>query len=137
RLTRAFFHDCAAAGTEVQHILYAPEEVDRLAALLADGTVPAERLQVLHVLGRYATGQISQPSDLDAPLARQRAAGLAADWAVCAFGPAETECLLAAMRRGGKARIGFENNLLNMDGHPAASNAERVAELVRLAEAGL
>ncbi|MEG4643567.1 3-keto-5-aminohexanoate cleavage protein [Paracoccus sp. APAP_BH8] len=135
RLTRAFFHDCAAAGIAVQHILYAPEEVDRLAALLADGTVPAAGLQILHVLGRYAAGQISQPSELDAPLARQRAAGLAADWAACAFGPAETACLLAAMRRGGKARIGFENNLLNMDGHPAASNAERVAELVRLAEA--
>jgi uncharacterized protein (DUF849 family) len=34
------------------------------------------------------------------------------------------------MRQGGKARIGFENNRLNMDGTTAANNAERVRELV-------
>ena len=32
-LTRVFFHDCAAAGITVQHILYAGNEVDQLAAL--------------------------------------------------------------------------------------------------------
>ena len=135
RLTRRFFHDCAAGGTAVQHILYSAEEVDRLAALVAEGTVPDGRLQVLHVLGRYTTGQRSSPADLAAPLARQRAAGLRADWAVCAFGPDETDCLLAARREGGKMRIGFENNLFMADGSLAASNAARVAELVsRLAE---
>lgn len=130
RLTRRFFHDCAAAGIAVQHILYDADEVDRLAALQAGGTIPAGRLQLIHVLGRYSAGQISAPADLDAPLSRQHALGLDADWAVCAFGPAETDCLIAALRQGGKARIGFENNLLNADGRPAASNAERVRELV-------
>lgn len=130
RLTRAFFHDCAAQGTAVQHILYAADEVDRLAALVADGTIPGGSLQVLHVLGRYTAGQTSSPADLDAPLARQRAHGLSADWAVCAFGPAETACLVAARRAGGKARIGFENNLLMSDGSLAESNAARVGELV-------
>jgi len=38
---------------------------------------------------------------------------------------------LQAMRTGGKARIGFENNLLNADGSVALSNADRVAELVQ------
>lgn len=135
RLTRTFFHDCAAQGLAVQHILYAAEEVDLLAALVADGTIPEGPLQILHVLGRYAAGQTSSPADLAVPLARQRAAGLAADWAVCAFGPAETDCLLAAIAQGGKARIGFENNLLMADGSLAASNAARVSELVsRLAD---
>lgn len=106
--------------------------MDHLAALVADGTVPDGPLQLLHVLGRYTAGQTSCPSDLAAPLARQRAAGLRADWAVCAFGPDETDCLLAARREGGKMRIGFENNLFMADGSLAASNAARVAELVSL-----
>ncbi|MFC0339887.1 3-keto-5-aminohexanoate cleavage protein [Paracoccus niistensis] len=129
-LTRAFFHGCAEAGIAVQHILYAPEEVDWLAALQADGIIPTGQLQLIHVLGRYTAGQTSAPADLDAPLARQRALGPAVDWAVCAFGPAETDCLVAADRQGGKSRIGFENNLLNADGRPAISNADRVRELV-------
>lgn len=130
RLTRTFFHDCVAGGTAVQHILYSAEEVDLLAALVADGTVPDGPLQLLHVLGRYTAGQTSCPSDLAAPLARQRAACLRADWAVCAFGPDETDCLMAARREGGKVRIGFENNLFMADGSLAASNAARVSELV-------
>lgn len=131
RLTRAFFHECADAGIAVQHILYAPDEVNQLAALQADGTIPAGKVQILHVLGRYTAGQVSHPRDLDAPLSRQRALGLRADWAVCAFGATETECLLAAIRQGGKARIGFENNLTGPDGQPATSNAARVQDLLR------
>lgn len=130
RLTRQFFHDCMAHGTSVQHILYSADEVDQLAALIADGTIPAGPLQLLHVLGRYTPGQTSSPADLAAPLARQKAAGLRADWAICAFGAAETACLLAAWGQGGKARIGFENNLLMADGSVAASNAARVAEFI-------
>lgn len=128
-VTRRFFHDCHEAGVRVQHILYDADEVDLLARLIGEGAIPAGDLQLLHVLGRYSAGQVSQPADLDAPLARQRAAGLAADWAVCAFGPSETDCLLAAVAQGGKARIGFENNLINRSGSLAASNAERVREL--------
>jgi uncharacterized protein (DUF849 family) len=130
RLTRAFYHDCAGAGIAVQHILYDAVDVDRLAALQGAGVVPAGEVQVLHVLGRYSAGQVSAPSDLTEPLVRQRAAGLLADWAVCAFGPAETACLVTAIAQGGKARIGFENNLLNADGSPARDNADRVRELV-------
>ncbi len=128
--TRAFFHDCAEAGIRVQHILYDAAEVDRLAALQADGTIPAGEVQLLHVLGRYTAGQVAAPADLDKPLARQQAHGLVADWAVCAFGPAETACLLAARHRGGKMRVGFENNLCNADGRLAVSNADRVRDLL-------
>lgn len=131
-LTRRFFAFCAEAGIAVQHILYDQTDVERLGALVADGTIPGGGLQVLHVLGRYAPGQVSTPDDLTAPLGRQKASGLIPDWAICAFGAAETACLLAAIAQGGKARIGFENNLLMSDGRIARNNAERVAELVRL-----
>lgn len=131
RLTRSFFHGCAEAGIDVQHILYTADEVDGLAALMSDGTIPAGQVQILHVLGRHAAGQRSAPTDLAAPLARQRAHNLAVDWAVCAFGPAETECLVSAVRQGGKVRIGFENNLMNADGSLAVTNADRVADLIR------
>ncbi len=130
-VTRRFFSFCAEARIAVQHILYDTQEVDRLAILLREGVVPAEGLQVIHVLGRYAPGQVSSPDDLRAPVERLAAHGLVADWAVCAFGPAETTILVEACRRGGKARIGFENNLLNADGTLAADDSERVAELSR------
>ena len=56
---------------------------------------------------------------------------------ICAFGPAETECLVEAARQGGKMRIGFENSLWNADGSLAKDNAARVRELVAsLAAAG-
>ena len=129
-VTARFFAFCNEAGTEVQHILYDAGDVERLAALLARGTVHADGLAVLHVLGRYTTGQVSDPADLDPLLAVQAAAGLSPDWALCAFGAAETDCLRAAIARGGKARIGFENNRLNRDGSMAADNAERVRDLM-------
>lgn len=135
RVTARFFAACAEAGTEVQHILYDAADIDHLARRVADGTIPANGLMVLHVLGRYTAGQVSSPADLVAPLAAQAASGLAPDWAVCAFGPAETDCLLAALGAGGKARIGFENNRLSRDGTTAASNADRVRDLMAAAGA--
>jgi uncharacterized protein (DUF849 family) len=126
--TARLFAFCDEAGIAVQHILFTPEEATQLAALVARGVVPKRGLQVLHVLGRYTPGQVSSPADLDAPLVAGEA--LAADWAVCAFGSLETACLAEAVRRGGKARVGFENNFLNADGSIARDNAERVAEVV-------
>lgn len=128
-LTRSFFHECAEAGISVQHILYSAAEVDQLAALIERGTVPKKKLQLLHVLGRYSEGQQSSPTDLSEPLERQKKHRINADWAVCAFGMSETECLLKAMSVGGKARVGFENSIHNADGSVASSNAERVMEI--------
>ena len=129
--TRRFFHFCAEAGIGVQHILYDEGDIAHLARLVAEGTIPRAGLMALIVLGRYTPGQRSAPGDLRAPAAALLAALPGVDWAVCAFGPAETDCLIAAARRGGKARIGFENNRLMRDGRPAASNADRVRELVQ------
>lgn len=126
---RAFYHESAEAGIEVQHILYDALEVDRLADLIEDGVIPDRGLSLLHVLGRYRPGHETVPQDLQAPLLRQRDRALDADWATCAFGPTETDCLTLSVLSGGKARIGFENNLYHSDGTLARDNAERVAQL--------
>lgn len=116
------------AGTEVQHILYAPDDLTRLISHLDAGTIPKRFNRVLFVLGRYSEGQRSAPEDLDPFLATLAQAPL--DWSVCAFGPREQECLLYALRRGGNVRIGFENNTIAPDGTPFADNAAAVTALV-------
>lgn len=137
-LNRRFFAGCAEAGCHVQHILYDVDDIRRLGDLVASGVIPRDRLAALIVLGRYAEGQRSSPADLHEPALALRDLLPGVDWAVCAFGPAETDCLVEARRLGGKARIGFENNRLNRDGRPAHDNAGRVAELVaELARQGL
>jgi 3-keto-5-aminohexanoate cleavage enzyme len=135
RLTRSFFHDCAEASIAVQHILYSAEEVDQIAALIERGTLPKGQIQLLHVLGRYRGDHQTSPSDLLEPLERQKRHGIQADWAVCAFGRSETDCLLHAISSGGKVRVGFENNLHNADGSRALSNSERVREVCGLVQA--
>jgi uncharacterized protein (DUF849 family) len=129
-VTRRFFAFCQEAGIAVQHILYDQADVKLLGSLLADGTIARDGLAALLVLGRYAKDQVSEPADLDAPLGALRGLGVPVDWAICAFGPHETDCLIHADALGGKMRIGFENNRTNADGTLARSNAERVLELV-------
>jgi uncharacterized protein (DUF849 family) len=131
-VTRRFFAFCADAGIGVQHILYDADEVARFGMLLGKGIIPPGPHQVLHVLGRYVTGQRARPDDLLGPLLAQDRLGIPLDWAVCAFGPQESACLLAARRAGGKVRIGFENNLLGLDGQPARDNAAQVADFLRV-----
>ena len=129
---RTFYHWAREADIAVQHILYEADEVTDLFAAIADGVIPAGDLQLLFVLGRYATDQESEVSDMDpflSALALQDGAGDDLQWGLCAFGRRETDCLAAAIRRGGNARIGFENNFYNRDGLIAADNAERVREL--------
>lgn len=107
-----------------QIILYAPEEVVRLAEMQQRSLVPWDEIPVLFVLGRYVAGQTSLPADLlpflgpDAPRFRS--------WMVCAFGRHEAACALAAALLGGDIRVGFENNLHLPDGSVAGSNADLV-----------
>lgn len=131
---RRFYHDCHAADIAVQHILYDVVDVQMLAFLIGKKVIPAQDVQALIVLGRYARGQKSSPDDLGAPAGQLRQLLPQADWGICAFGAQETACLLAAAEIGGKARIGFENNRINMDLTCAANNAERVAEFVSALE---
>lgn len=125
----AFYAACAERGIAVQHILYEAGDFDLLDRLVPPGLVDTPDLQLIFVLGRYSTGQQSAPRDLDPFLARLTERGIPADWAVCAFGRAETACLRAAHAAGGKLRVGFENNLLNEDGTQARDNADRVAAI--------
>jgi 3-keto-5-aminohexanoate cleavage enzyme len=130
---RSFYFWTHDAGIAVQHILYSSEEVERLASLIETGAIPREELQLLFVLGRYAENQESRIEDLAPFLQAFARTGLSADWALCAFGRAETACLHAALQAGGKARVGFENSLRKADGSLAADNAERVREIAALA----
>jgi uncharacterized protein (DUF849 family) len=129
---RSVYHALAEAGVAVQHILYDAADVGRLAQEVALGTIPGAGLTMLHVLGRYSDGQRADPAMLAPFLQAMQAAGLSCDWAVCAFGAAETACLREARRLGGKARVGFENNLLMADGTPARDNAARVEEVAAI-----
>ncbi len=124
-----FYHWAAEAGIPVQHILYTPADVTRLAQHVAAGDIPVP-LQLLYVLGSYSSPRPATPDLLSGFLTAARDLPVAVDWAACAFGPQETTCLVTAINADGKARIGFENNLTGPDGRPAPDNAARVADLV-------
>lgn len=128
-----FYHWAAGEEIALQHILYTPQEVDRLAACIDAGAIPKNDMQLLFVLGRYADGHRGRPEMLDRFLDRMQGSGIAADWAACAFGGGELACMGHALERGGKVRVGFENNLYRADGSPASANAEQIAEISRLA----
>lgn len=111
-------------GVGLQHIVYRPQEIERLAGLL-----PAdEPLAFLFVLGRYEKEVPSDPLRLIDFLNALDVAGLRerAEWMFCAFGQPETRCAAAAGALGGHSRIGFENNFFHADGGRAEKNADRV-----------
>ena len=127
---RDCYHGAAEAGAEIQHILYDNNDLLLLKSAVGKGTVPASGLRTLLVLGRYDLQSPARLGDL-APRRELLAAELpAADHAVCAFGPAETEILWTVLRCGGKIRVGFENNLHMRDGRLAPDNAARVREVL-------
>ncbi|MDG1457205.1 MAG: 3-keto-5-aminohexanoate cleavage protein [Pseudoprimorskyibacter sp.] len=129
---RDFYNWAHEAGISVQHILYDADDIALLSREVTAGRVPQDDVQGLLVLGRYTTGQRSDPDALS-PLVQQLTQAVPdVDWAVCAFGPTETDCLKRAFDLGGKARVGFENNLFNAAGNRAANNAARVAEIASL-----
>lgn len=119
-----------------QIILYTPDELLRLEAMQSRGLIPFDGLPVLFVLGRYAPGQVSEPTDLLPFLAPQMPR--VAHWMTCAFGARETACVTAAALMGGHARVGFENNLQLPDGTTAPDNAASVTAIATaLAACGL
>lgn len=109
-----------------QFILYRDDEVTQLRQLHRRGLIPYDQPWQLFVLGRYSAGQVSQPNDL-LPFLQQ--ADPHWPWSVCAFGPREHACALAAAALGGQVRVGFENNLRLADGSTAPDNAALVAQV--------
>ena len=126
----AFYHWAYAEGIALQHILYTPAEVAKLADLVRREIVPGENLSVLYVLGRYGDGE-SQPGDLLPFLAAAREHELPEKmWSVCAFGAGEGAVALAALSLGGHVRVGFENNMYLNSGDLAPNNAALVRQVV-------
>ena len=126
-----FYNWAHDQGVALQHILYSPDEVVRLAYLAQNGMIPTENLSVLYVLGRYGDG-ISKPSDLPPFIDAAQKSDLNPKlWSVCAFGPKEDEVMLAAMKLGGHVRVGFENNLYLKNGSLAPNNASLVSQVAK------
>ncbi len=91
---RAFFGWLDDEGIAPQYILYSPEDVDLYRELHRRGVIGGLRPSVLFVLGRYAVDQTSAPADVLPFL--QAWGGRPEPWAVCAFGPRESACGVAA-----------------------------------------
>lgn len=119
-----FFAWLAAERILAQFILYSDEDVYRFDDLAARGIVADTQRFVLFVLGRYSAGQRSSPGDLLPFLAANRRSHT---WAMCAFGPREAACAIAAAALGGHARVGFENNLFLPDGRIAPDNTALIS----------
>lgn len=119
------------AGIHVQHIFYSITDVARFLMLVEKSIIPEQNHQLLFVLGRYTKDNQSHTSNLDPFLTAIRLIEQKFDWAVCAFGKEETNCLKYAEKKGGKVRLGFENNLLNHDGSIAQNNAARVLDFLK------
>ncbi|VVD78889.1 3-keto-5-aminohexanoate cleavage protein [Pandoraea anhela] len=136
----AFFAWLWQTQIATQYILYDTDDVAHYWRLRARGAIAPGRHWVLFVLGRYSKGQLSSPTDLLPFLHAWKtgadALGEASDatpWAMCAFGPREAECALAAVLQGGHARIGFENNLYLPDGSVSPDNTASLGALTSAA----
>ena len=128
---RDFFAWCDDNRAHVQHIVFSADEFKHFLDYRERGIVPSQHRCVLFVLGRYNVDFQSDPSDLE-PFLQQDLSGL--DWFTCAFGRREQDCVLAAIRAGGNARIGFENNLYLPDGEIAPNTAALVQSLASTLE---
>lgn len=122
----AFYAWAADEGVNVQHIIYALDEMDQFIDACHAGRIPGDHHLIQLVLGSYDTTKISRPVDIPAFVGKMDASDRSFDWGLCAFGKEETECLVEAARLGGKARVGFENSLWHSDGSLAENNADRV-----------
>ena len=128
-----FLHTLKKMRIWPQIVLYSPEDAVRLAAMEKQGLIPFERVAVLFVLGRYTLLRTAAPSDLLPFLAPD--APRFGSWSVCAFGRAETACVMAGALLGGHARVGFENNFFLPNGDRAHSNADLVGAAVEALDA--
>jgi len=109
-----------------QVILYDEHDVAHWQRLRTQGVVPEGPWFLLFVLGRYSAGQTSSPTDL-LPFLKHHDNRY--PWAMCAFGPRENACAIAAAALDGHVRVGFENNLFLKDGRTAPDNAALVAQV--------
>ena len=132
KLAKNFYEFSIDNNIQVQHILYSVKDLRLFIQAIKSKIISNKKLQVLYVLGRYDKNFQSKAEDLDLFIQEHKSIISFVEWGVCAFGEAETDCLMKSYSLGGKARVGFENNFLNADGTIADTNAERVSEIVTL-----
>ena len=127
---KKLFHHLAAQGVLAQYILFSIDDIHRYGLLLEQGVIPAGGHSVLLVVGRYDEGK-STPDALHRMVEALRAStDQPVNWMVCAFGPHEFDCLVAATKLGGHVRVGFENCLALRCGRTAKDNRELITQLV-------
>lgn len=126
----------AGAGVSIQFILYDVDDIAVFAQLHRSGNLRvAGKPRTLLVVGRYGAVQNGRPEDFETLYRTYAAEGLheSTIWMTCAFGIGEMACLSLAIERGGHARVGFENAIVDANGVPARDNAQRVAMVAELA----
>lgn len=123
---KIFFDWLSQQSTQIQFICYSAADLQYLSDLYHE-TIITQPVFVLFVLGNK-TGKWGQPEDLHPFLEKKKELEFEFDWAVCAFGGKELDCMLEAIRHGGHVRIGFENNHLMADGSIAPTNAQLIEQ---------
>ena len=132
-----FLNHITEMGVFPQYILYSPEEIEYFSSLKNRGIIPAGKSFLLFVLGKKnapvaSTDSYAKPEDLY-PFIDAKDKYLddnETEWAVCAFGGNENDCMLEAVKNGGHVRIGFENNHLLANGEVASDNAALIKQFV-------
>ncbi len=119
------------AGTKIQHILYKPEDIDLLIELLNKAEIPINDAWCLFVIGHYS-GKISYSENILPFIKKMKEHNINLDWAICAFGKEEMNCLEKAISLGGKLRVGFENSLFMPNGEIAPDNHTKVDTINKL-----
>lgn len=117
-----------------QFILYSPEEIQYFSELREQGVIPAGNKYFLFVLGKKhgpdVQSSYATPNDVAVYVEAKEGYLQPEDsWGICAFGAYENACMMEALRLGGHARIGFENNLVLENGSQAENNAALVVQL--------
>ncbi|WP_417454883.1 3-keto-5-aminohexanoate cleavage protein [Kiloniella sp.] len=125
-----FYHWAQDASVHVQHILYDAEDFKRFLLLIQKGSIPVNQPSLLFVLGRYASDNLGKIEELDLFLKIKQDPKTIdlGPWFVCAFGHSEAQCVSEAIKQGGHARVGFENNSHLSSGKEAISTAEIIEQ---------
>ena len=126
-----FFAWLTERGVLTQYILYSAEEVARFEALRRKKVIGDAVPFVLFVLGRYSKDLVGDVQELAAFVDAVSADTV---WAVCSFGETEHAAVEEAIRLGGHARVGFENNITLPDGSVAKDNSALVGLAAKRAQ---
>ena len=128
RVANRLYAFAREAGTGIQHIIYGRSCLNQLLEWRKSGTISSDQNDVIFVLGSYWPPKDGNPDQIAVFL--EAIDGFGLEWTVCAFGKREQQCLLRALQLGGRARVGFENNLHSPAGILWRDNSEAVHSLV-------